>query len=44
MADKNSSQEHQQTSDTENSIQFKVLIAVIGLSVLVVILRAAGVF
>ena len=44
MADKNASKEHPQTSEEGNSIQFKVLIAVIGLSVLAVILKAAGVF
>jgi hypothetical protein len=44
MADKNSSQEHQQTTDTGNSLQFKILIAVLALSVLSLILKAAGVF
>jgi hypothetical protein len=44
MADKNSSKEQPQASEEGNSVIFKVLIVVIGLGVLVVILKGAGVF
>jgi hypothetical protein len=44
MADKNASKEQPQASEEGTSIVFTVLMVVIGLSVLVVILKGAGVF
>lgn len=44
MAEKNSSEEHQSTGEAGIPIQLKVLVAVMGLGILALILRAAGVF
>ena len=44
MPDKNSIKEDQKTSQAGSSIPFKVMLAVIGLGVLAIILRAAGIF